>query len=65
MSPTTLFECAECGHRYELSRVVAGSNLTMNLCPNCGGHEVRQLGDGRHESAPADEPRRETGEDAA
>ncbi|HMK92642.1 MAG TPA: FmdB family zinc ribbon protein [Thermoleophilia bacterium] len=66
MSPTTLFECAECGHRFELSRVVAQSNLTMNLCPRCGGHEIRQLGESRRESAGESGPgERTSGEDAA
>ena len=65
MSPTSAFECAECGQRFELSRVVAQSNLTMTLCPRCGAHEVRHLGEGQREAGAADEAGRATGEDAA
>ena len=66
MSPTSVFECAECGQRFELSRVVAQSSLTMNLCPRCGGHEISLIGEGQRESGPGtgvDE--RSSGEDAA
>ncbi len=41
-----------CGHRFEVSRVVAESSVSMTLCPHCGGHEIETLGDGSRESAP-------------
>ena len=45
MSPTRLFACLSCGQRFEISRVVADSAVSMTLCPACGGHEVETLGD--------------------
>ena len=61
MSPTRLFACQTCGHRFEVSRVVANSNVSMTLCPRCGGHEIETIGEGSRESAPrplptADQP---------
>jgi putative FmdB family regulatory protein len=45
LSPTRLFACLSCGQRFEISRVVADSAVSMTLCPACGGHEVEALGD--------------------
>ena len=56
MSPTRLFACMSCGHRFEVSRVVAESSVSMTLCPHCGGHEVETLGEGRRVSAPQPAP---------
>ncbi|MGD0998839.1 MAG: FmdB family zinc ribbon protein [Thermoleophilia bacterium] len=56
MSPTRLFACMSCGHRFELSRVVAESSVSMTLCPHCGGHEVETVGEGRREPAPQPAP---------
>ena len=50
MSPTRLFACMSCGHRFEVSRVVAESNLNMTLCPHCSGHEVETVGESDRES---------------
>ena len=47
-----------CGHRFEVSRVVAESSVSMTLCPHCGGHEVETLGDGSRASAPQPAARR-------
>jgi hypothetical protein len=41
-----------CGHRFEVSRVVAESSVSMTLCPHCGGHEVETLGESSRQSAP-------------
>ena len=62
MSPTRLFMCGECGHRFEVSTVVAQSRVNMTLCPRCGGHEIELVGEGSRESSSPDE---RTGEDAA
>jgi predicted nucleic acid-binding Zn-ribbon protein len=45
-----------CGHRFEVSRVVAESSVSMTLCPRCGGNEIETLGDGSRESAPRPMP---------
>lgn len=41
-----------CGQRFELSRVVADSNLSMTLCPQCGGHEIQTIGEGTRDATP-------------
>jgi putative FmdB family regulatory protein len=51
LSPTRLFACMSCGHRFEVSRVVAESSLNMTLCPHCSGHEVETVGESNRESA--------------
>ena len=66
MSPTRLFACMSCGHRFEVSRVVAESSVSMTLCPHCGGHEVETLGESSRQSAPPEvSVPPEVGEDAA
>jgi hypothetical protein len=45
-----------CGHRFEVSRVVAESSVNMTLCPRCAAHEIETLGDGSRESAPQPVP---------
>jgi hypothetical protein len=62
MSPTRLFVCAECGHRFEVSAIVAQSHVNMTLCPRRGGHEIELVGESRREPAA---PPSQTGEDAA
>lgn len=46
MSPVRIFSCTNCGHRFEKSRVVADSSLTMTLCSRCGSDQVEIVGDG-------------------
>jgi len=62
LSPTRLFACLSCGQHFEISRVVADSNVSMTLCPNCGGHEVETLGDG---TRAASDPSQETSQSVA
>ena len=52
MSPTRLFACMTCGQRFELSRIVADSSLSMTLCPECGGHEIQTIGESSREAEP-------------
>ena len=52
MSPTRLFACMTCGQRFELSRIVADSSLSMTLCPECGGHEIQTIGEGTRDATP-------------
>jgi hypothetical protein len=41
-----------CGQRFELSRIVADSSLSMTLCPECGGHEIQTIGEGTRDATP-------------
>jgi predicted nucleic acid-binding Zn-ribbon protein len=52
LSPTRLFACMTCGQRFELSRVVADSSLSMTLCPECGGHEIQTIGESTRDATP-------------